>query len=146
MSILDKSLQVMYSICMVKKLTDKAKKEELPVPYKIEPTILPEPYEPLPQFATQQDINNLETIITRLETIITRRISDSQEEVFNKIKDKMCPEPTPWYKSSYTYIGIIIFMILCYVLYLFIMSVKGKTIEFPFDNYLNDFIQWVKEI
>jgi hypothetical protein len=92
----------------------------------------------LPQIATQQDINNL-------ETIINKRISDTEEELLNKINDIKEPESTPWYKSPYTYIGIIIFMILCYVLYLFIMSVKGKTIEFPFDNYLNNFIQWVKD-
>jgi hypothetical protein len=136
LSILDKSLQVMYSYFMVKKLTNKAIEPEVPtvLPGIIQSVELPEPYEP--QFATRQDINNL-------ETIITRRISDSQEEVFSKIKDKMCPEPTPWYKSSYTYIGIIIFMILCYVLYLFIMSVKGKTIEFPFN--IEGIINWIKE-
>lgn len=132
---------------MPKKSTNKPKIEE---PEILDESSLSEPLppsEPLPQiseipkiepvkpFATQEDIYNL-------ETRIIRKFDESQEEFNQRVESLLHPESKPFYKSAYTYIGILIIIILIYILYLFIMSEKGKEVYIPID--MQGIINWIK--
>lgn len=120
---------------MEKKTTNKAKKtESLPeeplkppenLPSIIKPSIPPEPFNPLPQLLTPDDLNNA-------ETRIIKKFADSQEELLVKIKDIVNPKPKAWYKSVGIWFSILLFILMCYIIYLFVMVEQGKKIVFPF--------------